>query len=218
MQGRQHPPSPLPPQEVMLREGACQVGPPPLADGASAFKISFYLPHTHTSNAGSSAPTLPRPHPPSGADTLHPPSPGGGEVQRGMPGRTSPSGRRRCMYFFLSSTHPHIQCRVHTHPPPSLPGRTSPSVPQLLKFLSIFHTPTHPMQGRQHPPSPGHTHPPGRQHPPSGTDTLHPPSREEVRFREGACQVGPPGGACISPERLLKFHPPFPYNQSTQSG
>ena len=157
MQGRQHPPSPLPPQEVMLREGAYQVGPPPLADGASAFKISFYLPHTHTSNAGSSAPTLPRPHPPSGADTLHPPSPGGGEFQRGsLPGRTSPSGRRRCMYFFLSSTHPHIQCRVvSTHPPQATPTLRS-GHPSANAGLSA---PTLP-----------------RPHPPSGADTLHPPS------------------------------------------
>ena len=108
---------------------------------ASAFKISFYLPHTHTSNAGSSAPTLPRPHPPSGhppsgADTLHPPSPGGGDVQRGsLPGRTSPSGPQPAKPAQLSTrtslplapakpthnyqtVHPHLTHCTHTHPSP----------------------------------------------------------------------------------------------------
>ena len=195
----------------MLREGAYQVGPPPLADGASAFKISFYLPHTHTSNAGSSAPTLPRPHPPSGADTLrpmqgcqHPPS----------PGHTHPPERTP----FTLPPQEEVMLRegaCQVGPPPLADGGACISPPladgdacisggrmhKLLKFLSIFHTPTHPMQGRQHPPSPGHAHPPER------TPFTLPP-QEEVRFREGACQVGPPpladGGACISGGRMHK--------------
>ena len=97
---------------------------------ASALKISFYLPHTHTSNAGSSR------HPPSpGAATLHPHSPGGGDTQRGEPARQDlPSGPQPAKPAQLSTrtslplapakptqlstVHPHLTHCTHTHPSP----------------------------------------------------------------------------------------------------